>query len=170
MFHGQPTTETNMLHIHCGESSAGQLRQSGVPGEVMTWCELLHQGPTPATLSGDAWREVRAEFLSGTTGGTVARDTFLRWLTDQDARLAVRKPLRHLDLIEIARRVVVDGRPEQVAQVTHCGAGGGRRLAAKSIKLCGRVRRKVRVKPVLDHYLVGGALQVGVGHRCSHKR
>ena len=40
----------------------------------------------------------------------------------QHLDVAVRQPLGHLDLIEVARRVVVDRRPEQAAQIANVGA------------------------------------------------
>jgi len=45
---------------------------------------------------------------------------------DQDLDVAIGQALGDLDLVEIFRGVVVDRRPEQVAQVGHFG--GGREL------------------------------------------
>ena len=58
--------------------------------------------------------------LAGTNASTSAMPT-------EHARRAVRQPLGDLDLIEIARRVVVDRRPRQTAQVANAGAGRDRR-------------------------------------------
>ena len=44
---------------------------------------------------------------------------------DQDADAAVAQVLGEFDLVEIARRVVIDGGPEQLAQIAHVGAGRG---------------------------------------------
>lgn len=53
-----------MLHIVDGESVAGTLRESSIPGEVLIYGDLLYEGPTPASLNSDAWNEVRARFCS----------------------------------------------------------------------------------------------------------
>jgi hypothetical protein len=51
-----------MLHVTDGESVAGTLRESRVPGEVLIYGDLMYEGPTPADLSSEAWREARAQF------------------------------------------------------------------------------------------------------------
>lgn len=53
-----------MLHIHNGDASANTARQSALPGELLVWRESLITGPTPAGLSGEQWRRIRAEHLS----------------------------------------------------------------------------------------------------------
>jgi len=57
-----------MLHIHNGESSAGTLRQSTIPGEQFAFRDALINGPTPAGVSGDEWRSLRALHLSESYG------------------------------------------------------------------------------------------------------
>jgi hypothetical protein len=54
-----------MLHITDGESVAGTLRESGLPGEVAIYGDLMYEGPAPAGLTPEAWRESRALFLAG---------------------------------------------------------------------------------------------------------
>jgi hypothetical protein len=58
---GRPRT---MLHITDGESVAGTLRQSTVPGEVLIFGDLMYEGPAPAGLSDAEWWDRRARFLS----------------------------------------------------------------------------------------------------------
>ena len=53
-----------MLHIHNGDSSADIARQSSMPGEHFAWREALIDGPTPAGITGEAWRRLRARHLS----------------------------------------------------------------------------------------------------------
>jgi hypothetical protein len=53
-----------MLHITDGESVAGTLRQSAVPGEVRIFGDLMYEGPAPAGLSDAEWWDRRAQFLS----------------------------------------------------------------------------------------------------------
>jgi hypothetical protein len=51
-----------MLHITDGESVAGTLRKSGIPGHVAVYGDLMYEGPAPAGLDTEAWREARARF------------------------------------------------------------------------------------------------------------
>jgi hypothetical protein len=53
-----------MLHIADGESVAGTLRESGIPGVVSVYGDLMYEGPAPAGLDAEAWRETRAQFMA----------------------------------------------------------------------------------------------------------
>jgi hypothetical protein len=53
---------TGALHITNGDSV--QLRDTGLPGEVLTWKDVLHEGPVPARLSLEQLRPIRAHFLA----------------------------------------------------------------------------------------------------------
>ncbi len=53
-----------MLHLTNGESAAGSLRSSGVPGHVIAWQDVLHEGPVPAGLTLEGMSDVRARFLA----------------------------------------------------------------------------------------------------------
>jgi hypothetical protein len=53
-----------MLHVTNGESAATSLRRSGLPGRVIAWQDVLHEGPVPAGLTLEAMSEVRARFLA----------------------------------------------------------------------------------------------------------
>lgn len=57
-----------MLHIHNGDSSADTAKQSSLAGEHFAWRESLITGPTPAGLTDDEWRRIRAKHLSGAYG------------------------------------------------------------------------------------------------------
>lgn len=57
-----------MLHIHNGESTAGTLRQSEVPGEHFAWREALISGPAAGVLDDDASLQTRATHLAGAYG------------------------------------------------------------------------------------------------------
>ena len=57
-----------MLHVHNGDSSANVLKESGLGGEHLVWREALIEGPTPAGLTPDEWRAVRARHLAETYG------------------------------------------------------------------------------------------------------
>jgi hypothetical protein len=53
-----------MLHITDGESVAGTLRKSALTGIVSTYGDLMFEGPAPAGLDAEAWRDVRARFIA----------------------------------------------------------------------------------------------------------
>jgi RNA polymerase sigma factor (sigma-70 family) len=55
---------TAMLHIADGESVAGTLRESGIPGVVAVYGDMMYEGPAPAGLDAEAWREIRARFMA----------------------------------------------------------------------------------------------------------
>ena len=61
-----------MLHITDGESVAGTLRQSAVPGEVRIFGDLMYEGPAPAGLTDAEWSDTRARFHSECFGLTLA--------------------------------------------------------------------------------------------------
>src|SRR5215471_11157642 len=50
-----------MLHVTNGESVS--LRASGLPGDVLVWLDVLHEGPVPANLEPAELRRVRGVFL-----------------------------------------------------------------------------------------------------------
>ena len=54
-----------MLHVTNGDSAAGSIRKGGIPGQVIPWRDVLHEGPVPAGLTLEEMSEVRARFLSG---------------------------------------------------------------------------------------------------------
>jgi hypothetical protein len=54
------------LHITNGESV--QLRDTDLPGEVLIWRDVLHEGPVPAGLTLDELRPIRSRFLAGISG------------------------------------------------------------------------------------------------------
>ena len=75
---------------------------------------------------------------------------------DQHPRRAVGQPLGDLELIEIARRVVVDGRPEQTAQVADIGPDAvAERVAGNFSELSGDLGVEHQVEPAQPHQLLG---------------
>ncbi len=91
---------------------------------------------------------------------------------DEDANAAIRKLLRPLDLIEIFRGVVIDGGPEQVAQIgeTVNGRRSGLRLDCGQLGLGSG--GKIGLKAVLDHGGMGGGDKIeveGVGGIGMHE-
>ena len=57
-----------MLHITNGGATREPLAQSGVPGTIVSWDDVLAEGPTPLA-SGDEWRRVRARYLASAGNG-----------------------------------------------------------------------------------------------------
>ena len=53
-----------MLHITNGDSAASGIRETGVPGEVLSWVDVLHEGPVPSDLNLEELRSVRAQFIA----------------------------------------------------------------------------------------------------------
>jgi hypothetical protein len=82
---------------------------------------------------------------------------------DKNFYIAVRQLLRNLDLIQIAGRVIVDGRPQLTAQIAHRGSGGDcGRIRPQLYQLLLDRRREVRPKALMLHDLFGDGLQVKV--------
>ena len=82
-----------MLHLHGGDALINRLRAVGFPGDFLAWCDVLCQGPTPAGLSGEEWRQVRADFLDqaygladgqSNLGGLEAQDRALELAVQHD--------------------------------------------------------------------------------------
>jgi uncharacterized protein DUF1835 len=69
-----------MLHITNGDSTVRQLQQAGLPGQVIAWKDVLHEGPAPAGLSLDQLRALRARFIAdqGWASYEDVLDDFLR--------------------------------------------------------------------------------------------
>jgi Domain of unknown function (DUF1835) len=53
-----------MLHITNGDSAAQVIRRAGVPGDVLPWRDVLHEGPVPQGLPFEELRGVRARFIA----------------------------------------------------------------------------------------------------------
>jgi len=60
-----------MLHITNGDSVSGTLRHTGLPGAVVAWQDVLHEGPVPSGLPLEELSRLRAEFLASLGFGTV---------------------------------------------------------------------------------------------------
>jgi Domain of unknown function (DUF1835) len=53
-----------MLHVTNGSVFLSRLHDLGVPGTIIPWDDVLHEGPVPAGLSPNELRRRRAEFLA----------------------------------------------------------------------------------------------------------
>jgi len=74
-----------MLHVTNGSVALSRLHDLGVPGRIVPWDDVLHEGPVPAGLSHAALRRVRAEFLAIDWGDAAEIE---RSLAARDAALA----------------------------------------------------------------------------------
>ncbi len=64
LFKEQTIGKSAMLHITDGESVAGTLRESGIPGDLSIYGDLMYEGPAPGGLDAAAWRDTRARFMA----------------------------------------------------------------------------------------------------------
>jgi len=62
-----------MLHIADGESVAGTLRNAAIPGTISIYGDLMYEGPAPAGLDAEPWRETRAGFIAKAGYATLAQ-------------------------------------------------------------------------------------------------
>ncbi len=72
-----------MFHVTNGDSAAALIEASGVPGEVLPWRDVLHEGPVPV-LPDAALRRVRATYLAALSGHS--EPVILRSLEERDQR------------------------------------------------------------------------------------
>jgi len=75
------------MHVHCGDSSAGTHRRSGMPGQVVVWQDPLLEGPTPADVSDEQWAQIRAAYHVH-AGHATQVESNIQWLRQQDDALA----------------------------------------------------------------------------------
>jgi hypothetical protein len=75
-----------MLHVTNGSSAGVLIARSGLEGDVLTWDDVLHEGPVPANVGPGALAQIRAWFLA--TAGWGDYPTIVLKLADRDARLA----------------------------------------------------------------------------------
>ncbi|MGE3276516.1 MAG: DUF1835 domain-containing protein [Vicinamibacterales bacterium] len=75
-----------MLHVTNGRCAADLIREAGLPGTVLAWDDVLHEGPVPAGLDTGALAGVRAAFLASCDAGEV--EAIRGSLMARDATLA----------------------------------------------------------------------------------
>ena len=77
-----PPESSRLLHILNGDSVRRTLERSEVPGTFGVWADALHEGPVPAGLSPEQFRDVRSRFWAGQAWGMtyeMAMDMHRRW-------------------------------------------------------------------------------------------
>jgi hypothetical protein len=77
-----------VLHITSGDIAGGALAQSGLPGEVFVWHDILYDGPRNPGWPDAATLQDRARFLEDETGGGLSRERVLATLENQYRKLA----------------------------------------------------------------------------------
>ncbi|HUR00327.1 MAG TPA: DUF1835 domain-containing protein [Gemmatimonadaceae bacterium] len=55
---------THRLNITNGDSAAGKLSEAGIAGKIVSWRDVLHEGPVDASLPLSKLSEQRARFIS----------------------------------------------------------------------------------------------------------
>jgi len=74
--------------------------------------------------------------------------------TDHHFDAAIGKTLREFNLIEVARSIVIDRRPQQTPQIAHIACRGDLGwMGLQFSQLLRNLRRKIRLKPALLHDL-----------------
>ena len=73
------------LHVTNGDAAAGGLARSGLPGDILSWRDILHDGPVPFDGDRVAFRQTRAVFLA--SRGWAAVEEAVVDFEDRDARL-----------------------------------------------------------------------------------
>lgn len=73
-----------MLHVTNGSVALSRLHDLGMPGDIIPWDDVLHEGPVPAGLSDDELRHVRAGFLGSNWNDAASIE---RSLAERDDRL-----------------------------------------------------------------------------------
>jgi hypothetical protein len=79
-----------ILHLTNGDAAAAGLARSGLPGEVLPWRDLLHDGPVPSDDDLPVFRRLRGEFLA--SRGWASQSEAMASLAVRDDRLAALGP------------------------------------------------------------------------------
>jgi hypothetical protein len=77
-----------MLHVTNGSIAVSRLHDLGVPGRIIPWDDVLHEGPVRAGLSEEDLRHERAEFLGREWNDVEAIETGMRARDEQLAASA----------------------------------------------------------------------------------
>lgn len=75
-----------MLHVTSGSEAARRLALAGLPGAILTWDDVLHEGPVPAAPGRGGLSRLRAEFIASC--GWAPIETVRRHFAERDAALA----------------------------------------------------------------------------------
>ena len=84
-----------MLHITNGDSASQGIRDASVPGNVLSWRDVLHEGPVPQGITFEQLRVARARFIAASGWSTF--DEALREFSERDQALA--ESLTHEEVV-----------------------------------------------------------------------
>jgi hypothetical protein len=73
------------LHLTNGDAAATALARSGLPGDILSWRDSLHDGPVPSDRDLPAFRRARGEFLA--SRGWTSQSAAIADFEERDARL-----------------------------------------------------------------------------------
>ncbi len=73
------------LNITNGDSAARVMKDAGVPGDILPWRDVLHEGPVPSDLSLEELSGVRVSFMAGQ--GWAPREEVRRSFAERDSSL-----------------------------------------------------------------------------------
>ncbi len=76
-----------LLHITSGDIAGGNLKRSGISGEVFVWHDILYDGPRMPGWPEEDTLHARARFLEEVTGGGLGRQQILETLRTQYMKL-----------------------------------------------------------------------------------
>ncbi|MDQ4081671.1 MAG: DUF1835 domain-containing protein [Actinomycetota bacterium] len=76
------TTPSLLLHVTNGDSARLAIERLRLPGRVLVWADVLHEGPVPAELSPAELRRVRARYIG--EQGWASEDEAARELERRD--------------------------------------------------------------------------------------
>ncbi|MFT7551021.1 MAG: hypothetical protein ACI9BV_001331 [Rhodothermales bacterium] len=99
------------LIVTNGKSAVGAVRKAGIPGELLPWDDVLHDGPVPGGLGDAELAHVRAAYLAdGADPGPIEAELRLRDRTLQEAKGRIVLWFEHdlydqLQLIQILSRL-----------------------------------------------------------------
>jgi hypothetical protein len=80
-----PAATRSLLHVTNGDSVGQSLRDSELDGEVLSWQDVLHEGPVPGTAA-DELRTIRARYIADRWA--LPYEEVLRGLVERDRTLA----------------------------------------------------------------------------------
>jgi hypothetical protein len=86
------------LHITSGDIAGGSLAQSGLPGEVFVWHDILYDGPRCLGWPDEETLNARAVFLEECTAGGLERRRVLETLHNQYRKLTEAGADKHIVL------------------------------------------------------------------------
>jgi hypothetical protein len=78
---------SEILHITSGDIAGKHLSNSGIPGEVFVWHDILYDGPRKPGWPDDDNLHARAKFLEESTGRGLNKQFILKTLKEQYQKL-----------------------------------------------------------------------------------